>query len=63
MTNKNTRRKVAKFLNLLGLFISTVAVFVFAGCGHGQAVNCSNSSNGVTAYNNRQVNHKNIYYG
>ncbi|TVU51893.1 MAG: hypothetical protein EA414_20405 [Arthrospira sp. PLM2.Bin9] len=63
MTTKNPRRKVAKFINILGLFIATVAVFLFAGYGPGQASNCLNSSNWVTAYNNRQVNHTHIFCG
>lgn len=63
MTTQNPRRKVAKFINILGLFIATVAVFLFAGYGPGKASNCLNSSDWVTAYNNRQVNHTHIFCG
>lgn len=63
MKTTTPRRKVAKLINILGLFMATVAIFVFAASEPGKASNCLNSSHWVAAYNNRQVNHTHIFCG
>ncbi|WP_159783568.1 EndoU domain-containing protein [Sodalinema gerasimenkoae] len=63
MTSKPHKPKSSKLGSLFGLGIATVAVLWSIGYDPGNASNCLNSSDWVTAYNNQQVNHAHIFCG